>query len=247
MRLPSKNSLFAAYPVLIGLSLSFQFTAHAQPAPGDESGEIHGRITGLRGPVPHVVHLGVSLLSHYAAPTTSEAAMLVSPRQVQTPALSENTVVYLQSDELSRDKYQLPVKPAVLDQKRLEFHPQVLPVMVGTTVEFPNRDPLYHNVFSYSATKEFDLGRYPMNDSRSVTFNKTGVVRVYCDIHSEMNAIILVLPHPFFTVPQNDGTFVLSDVPPGKYVLVVWHGREEAGRRTVVVRAGENTEIDLAF
>jgi len=245
---PSARSLHLVACSLVFAVFSLHLrTADCQTAPQTENGEIHGRISGLRDPERHVAHHGVSLLSHYATHSSAEAAILVTPREVQAPRLSENTTVYLESEELSRGKYPVPETPATLDQKRLEFHPQVLTIMAGTTVDFPNRDPLYHNVFSYSSTKEFDLGRYPMNDSRSVTFEKTGIVRVYCDIHSEMSAIILVLPHPFFAVPDDEGNFVMRDIPPGKYTLVIWHGREEAGRRTVVVRPGEKTEFNVAF
>lgn len=159
--------------------------------------------------------------------------------------LSERVVVYIEGDNLEGGKYPPPEKNPVLDQKNLQFHPEVLPILVGTTVEFPNRDNLFHNVFSYSRPKEFDLGRYPRDDSRSVLFDRPGLVRVYCDIHAEMYATIVVLPHPFFATPDDDGTYVIPRVPDGKYTVVFWVDRNVAERRSVVVRAGETAEINF--
>jgi len=130
--------------------------------------------------------------------------------------LSEKAVVYLESEDANRGKYPPPRKNPVLNQKGLQFHPQVLPILVGTTVDFPNRDNLFHNVFSYSQPREFDLGRYPKDDSRSVTFDVPGTVRVYCDIHTRMSATILVLQHPFFASVGDAGEYLIPNVPPGK-------------------------------
>jgi plastocyanin len=163
------------------------------------------------------------------------------------PRLSDKAVVYLESDELNQRSYPVPDKNPALDQENLQFHPQVLPILVGTTVDFPNRDNLFHNVFSYSQAKEFDLGRYPRNDSRSVTFDKPGLVRVYCDIHSHMNATIIVLSHPYFATLNDDGTYAIPRVPEGKYRVVFWYDRDVLERRTVEVRAGESTVVDFTY
>lgn len=159
--------------------------------------------------------------------------------------LSERCVVYLESDLLNRGKYAPPEKNPVLDQRGLQFHPQVLPILVGTTVDFPNRDNLFHNVFSYSQPKEFDLGRYPKDDSRSVRFDRPGMVRVYCDIHAHMNATIMVLSHPYFATPEDDGTYAIRNVPDGKYSLVLWVDRNIVERRSIEVRAGETLTADF--
>jgi hypothetical protein len=159
--------------------------------------------------------------------------------------LSERCVVYLESDLLNRGKYIPPDKNPILDQKGLQFHPQVLPILVGTTVDFPNRDNLFHNVFSYSQPKEFDLGRYPKDDSRSVRFDRPGTVRVYCDIHAHMNATIMVLSHPYFANPGDDGTYTIRNVPEGKYSLVLWVDRNIVERRSIEVRAGETLTADF--
>ncbi len=155
-------------------------------------------------------------------------------------------MVYLESQELSGKTYPVPAKRPILDQKGLQFHPQVLPILLGTTVDFPNRDNLFHNVFSYSKTKRFDLGRYPKDDSRSVTFDRPGVVRVYCDIHSDMNATILVLENPFFAAPDGTGAYSMRNIPEGTHTLVLWCDRDIVERRLIQVKAGQSIEVDFA-
>jgi plastocyanin len=116
--------------------------------------------------------------------------------------------------------------PAVhpqLAQKDQCFVPRVVVVAAGGTVDFPNQDPIYHNVFSVSTTRRFDLGKYPKGHSRSVTFARTGLVNVYCDIHSDMAAFVIVAPNHAFVQPAEDGTFALPDLPAGRYQLHVWH------------------------
>jgi hypothetical protein len=112
---------------------------------------------------------------------------------------------------------------ATLDQIDKTFVPSVLPIVVGTTVDFPNHDEIYHNVFSYSPTKRFDLGRYASEETRSVRFDKPGVVRVFCEIHSFMRAAIVVLPTTHYSVVDEAGTFELRDVPAGQYEVLVWY------------------------
>ena len=96
-----------------------------------------------------------------------------------------------------------------MDQRNETFVPHVLAVRTGTIVDFPNSDRIYHNVFSLSPTRRFDLGRYAVGRSKAVRFDRPGVVRVFCDIHSHMSAFILVFSHRYFAVTQPDGTFQL--------------------------------------
>ena len=205
--------------------------------------EIRGRVTIARKEDPHDMHTMDPFLGRYSSQGRSEGTASASP----PPRVSEKAVVYLESEELNQRSYPVPDKNPALDQENLQFHPQVLPILVGTTVDFPNRDHLFHNVFSYSQAKEFDLGRYPTNDSRSVTFNKPGLVRVYCDIHSHMNATIIVLSHPYFATMNDDGTYAIPRVPEGKYRVVFWYDRDVVERRTVEVRAGESTVVDFTY
>jgi plastocyanin/cytochrome c556 len=110
-----------------------------------------------------------------------------------------------------------------LSQKLRQFQPRVLPVVVGTTVEFPNDDTIFHNVFSLSKTKPFDLGLYEPGHTASVALDRTGLVKVYCNVHPDMNASIVVLANPWFALTDRDGRFVICNVPAGEYTLRAWN------------------------
>ncbi len=114
---------------------------------------------------------------------------------------------------------------AVVDQVEKTFVPGILPIMVGTSVRFPNHDQIQHHVYSFSATKTFELPLYKGEDAAPVLFDKVGVVKIGCNIHDWMSGIILVLPTPYFTVTDANGKYVLEDVPEGTYTLVVWHAQ----------------------
>ena len=101
--------------------------------------------------------------------------------------------------------------------------PHVLAIVAGTTVDFPNNDRTYHNVFSLSKTRSFDLGRYAAGHSKAVRFDRPGIVRVFCDIHSHMSAFILVFAHRYFAVTDDDGRYRIDNVPPGTYTVVAWN------------------------
>jgi plastocyanin len=129
---------------------------------------------------------------------------------------------------------------AKLDQRNEAFVPHVLAIVAGTTVDFPNNDKTYHNVFSLSPTKPFDLGRYAVGRSKSVRFDRPGIVRVFCDIHSHMSAFILVFAHRHFAVTDDDGRYRLDNVPPGTYTVIAWNeSAPTESRRVVVADAGD--------
>lgn len=164
------------------------------------------------------------------------------PREV--PDLRRG-VVYVDSAPRSAFDEREPGR-AVLDQRNETFVPHVLAVMVGTVVDFPNSDFIYHNVFSLSRASRFDLGRYAAGRSKSVRMDRPGVVRVFCDIHSHMNAFILVFNHPFFDVTDPDGRFALPSLPAGSYTLVGWYEGEARITRSVVVPPSGWAEVDLS-
>lgn len=110
-------------------------------------------------------------------------------------------------------------------QKNKKFTPHILPIAVGTTVDFPNYDPIFHNAFSNYDGQLFDVGLYPPGTSRSVTFKRAGVVRVFCNIHPAMSAIILVVNSPYFGVTDTTGVYEIHSVPAGRYRLHVFHER----------------------
>ncbi len=136
-----------------------------------------------------------------------------------------------------------PAKHAVMLQKNKMFTPHIMPVVAGTTIDFPNGDPIFHSAFSTYGGQIFDLGLYAPGTSRSVRFRRPGIVRVFCNIHPSMSAVILVLSTPYFVVTQRDGSFRL-DVPPGSYDLDVFHERatdqvlSSLSRRILVEPAG---------
>jgi plastocyanin len=152
----------------------------------------------------------------------------------------------LPREKLKTQDSTLKTEKAVMDQQDLRFLPHVLPVLVGTSVEFANNDKTFHNVFSTSEAKRFDLGLYSPGRRRSVTFDKAGLVRILCHVHPDMEAYIVVKEHPYFTVTDKRGNYQLSGVPVGKHRLEVWH--PEFGSRAVpfnLVRDGEVLAIDV--
>jgi plastocyanin len=137
-------------------------------------------------------------------------------------------------------------KKAVLDQREMRFVPHVLPVLVGTTVEFPNNDKSWHNVYSKSEAKEFDLGLYAPGKTRSTKFDKPGVVRILCNVHPAMEAFIVVQEHPFFAAADKQGNYRLDAVPLGKYRVQVWH--PQLGTRETAVEIVRDGEVlDVSF
>jgi plastocyanin len=151
-------------------------------------------------------------------------------------------VVYLESAPAGAFE-ERPARRARIDQRDETFVPHILAVTVGTTVDFPNSDVTYHNVFSLSKPKPFDLGRYAAGKSKSVTFDRPGIVRVFCDIHSHMSAFILVFSHRFYAVTDDEGRYAIADVPPGTYVVSVWNEVVNGESRTVTVPAGHGDVI----
>ena len=132
---------------------------------------------------------------------------------------------------------------AELKQEGQRFGPRMIVIPVGSTVSFPNADPIFHNVFSLSSAKKFDLGYYPAGQTRIVKFERPGVVQVYCHLHTNMYAAIVVAPSRWYAVPGDDGAFSFHDVPPGTYRLVAWHLNAGFFRREVHVVANGQAEV----
>lgn len=164
-----------------------------------------------------------------------------------TPAQPDRRVSVVYLEVAPRAAFEPLERPtAVLDQRDQAFLPYVLAITVGTSVSFPNSDSTFHNVFSLSKTRRFDLGRYPRGQSRSVRFDRPGIVRVFCDIHAHMSAFILVFAHPYFATTDADGRYRIEHVPPGEYSLSVWtDGRVRETRRVQVSEASALVETDF--
>jgi plastocyanin len=136
---------------------------------------------------------------------------------------------------------------AVMDQRNETFVPHVLAIATGTAVDFPNSDKFYHNVFSLSKTRSFDLGRYAAGHSRTVRFDRAGIVRVFCDIHSHMNAYILVFSHPFFAMTDAEDRYHIDNVPPGTYGVIAWNEGTSSEPKPVTVPDGGVAELDFTI
>lgn len=148
-----------------------------------------------------------------------------------------HVAIYLEGD--------LPSKPvtAVMQQKGRAFSPDMLVVPRGSEVQFPNLDVIFHNVFSLSGPKSFDLGNYPMGQSRTVKFTRTGAVFVYCRLHSNMSAQIVITPNSWIAAPDAAGHFAISDVPPGQYTVVAWNKSTGELRRKVELSKGRGADV----
>jgi plastocyanin len=207
-------------PLLLMLAGAFALLGTAHPAAQNP--------TGVRGRV----EIGVPI-------TTKRPAAAYPTRNVPRPALAgaselRHVVVYL------KDAPVRPVTSMTVDivQRQETFVPRVVAVTVGSQVGFPNDDPIYHNVFSLSRARTFNLGRYARGRTRQVQFDRPGIVKVFCDIHSHMSATVLVFNHPWFAVPSDDGRFALPDVPVGDREITAWHERLGDTTERVRIEAG---------
>jgi len=133
----------------------------------------------------------------------------------------------------------------VVDQRDMTFVPHVVAVAVGTTVDFPNDDPVLHNVFSASPAKKFDLGMYDRGVKKSVTFDAPGVVRIGCAVHPKMEAFVVVHTNPHVAVSDANGSYTMTGIPDGDYDLRVWHETLAERRVPVKVREGEVRPVDV--
>lgn len=131
-----------------------------------------------------------------------------------------NAVVWIDAPAAARPPL---AKPAVLDQRDVQFVPQVLAVQVGTKVSFPNNDRVFHNVFSFHESNRFDLGLYPVGMVKEVPFDRPGLSRVYCNIHPQMAAYVMVVDTPYFAVSDAAGRFTIADVPAGTHRYHAWY------------------------
>jgi hypothetical protein len=163
----------------------------------------------------------------------AEASNIEGLVMVRSARDNSNAVVYI--DKIPGKTFAPPAGPILLDQVNLRFVPHVLPVLVGTRVAFPNSDDIRHNVFSPTPSSKFNLGTYPKSTTKYYVFNKPGPVTLLCNVHAEMSAYVVVTETPYFAVTDKAGNFTLKDVPPGKYVIKVWHERAKPFTADVVL------------
>ena len=195
---------------------------------GQTPASLRGRVEILRAPAAVERRPGVSDLATAA------------PRDL--PA-RRRAVIYV--GNAPRGGFQTREPRARMDQRNETFLPHVLAVTAGTVVDFPNNDRTYHNVFSLSKTKRFDLGRYAQGRSESVRFHTPGIVRVFCDIHSHMSAFILVFSHPYFATTDPDGRYRIDNLPPGTYTVHAWYDGATRDERSVTIPQTGSVEMDF--
>jgi len=152
-----------------------------------------------------------------------------------------NTVVWLEAPHAAAPPSAAKI---VLDQRNLNFYPHVLAVRVGTTVDFPNNDRVFHNVFSFRDGKRFDLGMYPIGTLRRVTFDKPGLSRLFCNIHPNMAAYVMAVDTPYFSVADAQGVFTIPAVPPATYSYHTWRPGGTIAAGTFSVDRDKPLEID---
>jgi plastocyanin len=134
-----------------------------------------------------------------------------------------------------------------MPQLNRQFSTDLLVIPVGATVSFPNLDPIFHNIFSLSKPKTFDLGSYDKGETRKVTFPKPGVVYVYCHLHPNMEGTIFITPNGWYTQADASGRYTIKDVPPGRYTLVAWHKKVGFFRKTVVIEDGHEAVTNFVL
>lgn len=147
----------------------------------------------------------------------------------------KNAVVYI--DKINGKNFDSPKEHQILDQKNLTFVPHVLPVITGTTVDFQNSDDVLHNVFSPdNCVEKFNLGSWPKGEKRSYTFNEPGCLAVVlCNVHPEMEGYVVVVETPYYAVTDEDGNYIIKNVPAGNYTLKIWHERLKGEEQIITV------------
>ena len=175
-------------------------------------------------------------------PRRTAAGYTGRPAQAARPVQPVPAVVFLKGGGAGPAS----AKSAVMAQRDTAFVPALVVVSVGGAVSFPNQDPFFHNVFSYSGAERFDLGRYPRGESKSVTFDEAGVVKIYCEVHEFMRSAVIVSESGIHALVGADGRFSLTGVPAGDWVLVAWHPDAGQSETPIRVEEGGTTRVDLS-
>ena len=217
--------------VLLALALLAAAPPEAPEAHAAQPGSLRGRVELRRVPPAPERRPGVAELN-------TPGARDVADRR--------RAVVYLETAPRGAFEDRDPQRGR-MDQRNETFIPNVLAITVGTIVDFPNNDSTYHNVFSLSRPKRFDLGRYAQGRSRWVRFDRPGIVRVFCDIHSHMSAFIIVFNHRYFDTTDAEGRYHIEGIPPGAYSVAAWHDGATRDTRTVTIPENGTVELDFVL
>ncbi len=192
------------------------------------------------------VRLALWLVMHIGIGTAAAGTLIGTVTDARGQAGIKDVVVWAEPIG-SAPAFSPPTQHAEMAQVTLAFTPHVLPVLVGTTVDFPNRDTMFHSVYSFSRRQRFEIGLYKPGESRSATFHTVGAVRILCNIHVNMFGTILVLPTPYFSPTDTDGAFTMANIPAGDYTVQVWHERLQGTPHTASVTTPGTTELALTL
>lgn len=189
-----------------------------------------------------------ALLLAFALPAAAQDASVLGKVSLALEGvrLSDlgQTVVYLAGEAAESAA---PAKRATIRQRNAYFSPDFMAIAVGQSIDMPNDDAIFHNVFSFSKPNDFDLGLYPAGESRRVTFSHPGVVKIYCSIHESMSGTIFVSPSPFFAIAKASGDFEINGVPAGHHSLRVWNERLPEAVRAITLAPGERQRVDITL
>ena len=174
--------------------------------------------------------------------TLSARIKVVDTEHKAASSHAENVVVWLTPIGIQAPARPFTKQPLRLTQHNKSFEPHVLVVSVGSAVQFPNRDPFFHNVFSLFEGKRFDLGLYEAGTTRNVNFDRPGISYIFCNIHAEMSAVVIALDTPYFSISNRKGEIVIPHVPPGRYMMRTWYETALLGTLDAMTREISVTE-----
>ncbi len=214
--------------VLVGTPIAYPVAKVSAPA--GRMGAVAGHVRVVSKPTRRLASAGAYPARTVTVGTERDASEF------------SNVVVFVKAPATAAP----PIR-ASIRQKDEEFLPHVVAVTVGSTVDFPNDDLIFHNVFSLSRAGTFDLGRYPRGQSKGRTFREPGIIKVYCNLHSHMNAVVRVFDHPFFAIPDEEGAFTIAGLSAGRYDVVAWHERVGEVTLAASIIAGQTANLSFSL
>ena len=191
--------------------------------------------------IPLVIGTPTTSMAEAGSENTIQGEITIIKRNEKEKKYRSNVVIFLDQVESDTPFIAPPENPKV-SQRARRFRPRTLPVLKNTSVDFPNDDRVMHNVYSLSKIKPFDLGVYKKGETKTITFDKPGIAKVYCNIHSNMVMNVLVLNNPFFTSTDSHGQFKLAGIPNGSYLLRIWHEYGDEISKEITLSGGEIQE-----